>query len=290
MWLRITAGAVTKDLDIVCRLLGFVARRPTSVVEVLGQRNFEAFTALTTVHGDGWGMAWQGAADHALHSASSAESAISDPTYVRLARQPLGRAGILHLRWATPGLAVSPENTHPFVDGGFAFAHNGHVSPIDRLERLLTPESLAKLRGDTDSERYFRFVLQCIADEGDAEDGLRLALARLVREFPDASLNALMLTPTHLFGVHVNSRAAAPVTGLRDLFDSDAEIPDRHTDEYFAMDYRLTPESVHVVSSGVDPDGWTPVPEDTAAVVDLATLELRRLDGWAPERTQAPTE
>ena len=262
----------------MCRLLGYVARRPTSVVEVLGQRNFEAFTALTAVHGDGWGMAWQGPEDNTLHSASSAESAISDPTYAALAGQQLGRAGILHLRWATPGLPVSPENTHPFLDDGFAFAHNGHVSPIDRLERLLTAESLAKLRGDTDSERYFRFVLQCIAEQGDAEDGLRQALARLVREFPHASLNALMLTPTHLFGVHVNSQAAAPVTGLRDLFDSEEEIPHRHTDEYFAMDYRLTPESVHVISSGVDPDGWTPVPEDTAAMVDLASLELRRLD------------
>jgi predicted glutamine amidotransferase len=262
----------------VCRLLGYVARRPTSVVEVLGQQNFEAFTALTAVHGDGWGMAWQDPDDHTLRSASSADSAVRDPAYAQLARQRLGRAGILHLRWATPGLPVTPQNTHPFVDDGYAFAHNGHISPIDRLERLLTPESLAKLRGSTDSERYFRFVLQCIAERGDAVDGLRRALAGLVGEFPHASLNALMLSPTHLFGVHLNSQASAPVRGLRRLFDSDEEIPHRHTDEYFAMDFRLTASAVHVISSGVDPDGWTPVPEDTAAMVDLTSLELRRLD------------
>ena len=87
----------------MCRLLGYVARRPTSVVEVLGQRNFGAFTALTAVHGDGWGMAWQDPEDLTLRSARSADSAIHDPTYARLARQRLGRAGILHLRWATPG-------------------------------------------------------------------------------------------------------------------------------------------------------------------------------------------
>jgi hypothetical protein len=44
------------------------------------------------------------------------------------------------------------------------------------------------------------------------------------------------------------------------------------------MDFRLMPDAVHVISSGIDPEGWTPVPEDTAAAVDLTTLELRRLD------------
>jgi hypothetical protein len=99
-----------------------------------------------------------------------------------------------------------------------------------------------------------------------------------------------MLTPTHLFGVHINSRAPTPIEGLHELFSKEA-IPRRHIDdEYFAMDFRLTPDAVYVISSGIDPEGWTPVPKDTAAMVDLATLELTRLDGWAPERTESPRE
>ena len=47
-----------------------------------------------------------------------------------------------------------------------------------------------------------------------------------------------------------------------------------------------TPDAVHVISSGIDPDGWTPVPEDTAATVDLASLEITRLDGWATQRIE----
>lgn len=270
----------------MCRLLGYVARRPTSVVEVLGQQGFEAFTALTAVHGDGWGMAWQDPDEQTLRCASADGSAISDPTYSQLARQRLGRAGIVHLRWATPGLPLTPQNTHPFVDDGYAFAHNGHISPIDRLEGLLTKESRARLHGDTDSERYFRFVMQCIAEQGDDAAGLSQSLAVLVSEFPQASLNALMLTTTHLFGVHINSQASTPVEGLRALFDSDEAIPLRHTDdEYFAMDFRLMPDAVHVISSGIDPEGWTPVPENTAAMIDLASLELSRLDRW-PEPTE----
>lgn len=262
----------------MCRLLGYVSREPMSVVEVLGEEEFESFTALTAVHGDGWGMAWQDPGDRTIRCTTSAASAMDDPDYPRLARQPLGRAGMLHLRWATPGLPVTPENTHPFVEGGYAFAHNGHISPVDQLEGLLTPQSRGALRGTTDSERYFRFVLQNIADRGDDAEGLRQALAVLVHDFPHASLNALLLTPTHMFGVHINSRAAAPVEGLQELFATDDQIPLRHTDDYFTMDFRLTPDAVHVISSGIDPEGWTPVPEDTAAAVDLATLGLRRLD------------
>lgn len=272
----------------MCRLLGFVARRPTSMFEVLGQEHFDAFTALTAVHGDGWGMAWLDPASPTVRSVTSAESAIDDPAYSRLARQPLGRAGIVHLRWATPGLSVTPENTHPFVDGGYAFAHNGHIAPIDRLEGLLNREARSALRGDTDSERYFRFIRQCIAEQGDDSEGLSQALGVLTREFPESSLNALLMTPTHMFGVHINSKAPAPVDGLRELFGSTAEIPYRHTDDYFAMDFRLSTDAVHVISSGIDPEGWMPVPEDSAAAVDLASLEITRLDGWANQRTELP--
>ena len=43
------------------------------------------------------------------------------------------------------------------------------------------------------------------------------------------------------------------------------------------MDYRLTPDAVHVISSGLDQDGWTPVPEDSAVKVDLDRRAVERL-------------
>jgi len=262
----------------VCRLLGYVADRPIPVVEVLGADGFDRFTALTAVHGDGWGMAWR-AEDASIQSVSVADSASADPAYDSMGRTPLGRAGIVHLRWASDGLAVTPENTHPFVAtspvaGEVAFAHNGHIEQIDRLEGLLGEESRARLRGTTDSERYFRFVLDSVEKEQDLRAGVVRALDVLVREFPTSSLNALMLTPGAMFGVHVNSSAASPQRRLRELFDSEEEIPARHTTEYFAMDYRVQADAVHVISSGLDEEGWTPVPPDTAAMVDLGTREI----------------
>lgn len=260
----------------MCRLLGYVAAGPTSIAQVLGEPGLEAFTALTAVHGDGWGVAWKDSV-RGLRCASSPATATLDPTYAELTHRTLGPAGLLHLRWATGGLAVTPENTHPFHAGEYAFAHNGHISPISRLEALLTAQTRSELHGQTDSERYFRFVLQCITEAGDEATGLATALGVLMEEFPESSLNALMLTPTRMFAVHINSRASSPAQALRDLFEVEADIPDRHQSEYFAMDYRLTPDAVHVISSGLDEEGWTRVPEDTAAMVDLSTRRITRL-------------
>lgn len=261
----------------MCRLLGYVREEATSVADLLGEEGLERFTALTAVHGDGWGMAWRDG-EGGTSAVSSPESAARDPEYADLVRRPLGASGFLHLRWATGGLPVTEQNTHPFVDGDYAFAHNGHVSPIADLEGLLSPESRARLVGDTDSERYFRFLLQCVEEQGDLAAGVRHALGVLVRDFADCSLNALMLTPTHMVAVHVNSRATSPQEGLRQIFDNEDDVPPRHLTEYFAMDYRNDGCGLTVISSGLDEPGWTPVGEDVAVMVDLATRELTRLD------------
>jgi len=261
----------------MCRLLGWVRDRETSVEEVLGLDGLAGFTSLTAGHADGWGMAWRGD-DGEICTTTSPERADVDAAYDAHVRQPLGRAGLLHLRWATGGLPVAPRNTHPFFEGDHAFAHNGHVSPIADLEDLLTPECRERLVGDTDSERYFRFVLQCVDETGDLEDGVRHALAVLVERFPSSSLNALMLTPTHLVAIHVNSRADSPVEGLRALFDDADDVPPRHLTEYFAMDYRVDEQGIAVISSGLDEEGWTPVEGDTAVMIDLDTRAVTRID------------
>lgn len=260
----------------MCRLFGYVTESPCAVADLLGEEGLNAFTSLTSVHSDGWGMAWQ--TPEGTRSRSSPRSADIDETYRGLVEEPLSHAGFVHLRWATGGLDVRPENTHPFLTDDAAFAHNGHITPIADLEALLTPESRARLGGDTDSERYFHFVHQNVEECGDEAEGVTRALATLVKKFPRCSLNALMLTSTHMFAIHINSRADSPLRALRELFDDEDDIPPRHTKEYFAMDYRETDHGLEIVSSGLDQPGWTPVPADTAVMVDLATREITRLD------------
>lgn len=262
----------------MCRLLGYVSEGPESAVEGLGAEGFQTFTSLSALHGDGWGMAWSRPGGTGIETATSPMSAADDPAYSELAGQALGSAGLVHLRWATDGLAVHPMNTHPFSDGTRALAHNGSISPVDTLEGLLSEAGRARLRGTTDSERYFRLVLQCIEEHGDERAGLVHAVGLLHEHFPEASLNALFLTPTHLYAVHVNSRAATPLDDLRELFGSDDAMPHGHAAAYFDMAYRVSPTAVHVISSGLPDEGWTPVPSDSVLAIDLVSRAVEVLE------------
>jgi predicted glutamine amidotransferase len=262
----------------LCRLLGYASTGPASAVEGLGATEFQAFTSLSAVHGDGWGMAWSQPGGSGIGAATSPASAADDPAYFELAGQALGSAGLVHLRWATDGLVVHPMNTHPFTDGSHALAHNGSIAPIDTLESLLSERSRAQLSGTTDSERYFRLVLQCIEEAGDEREGLTRAVGTLHEHFPEASLNALFLTSSHLYAVHVNSGAATPLDDLRELFGSDDAMPHGHATAYFDMAYKVSPTAVHVISSGVPAEGWTPIPGDSILAIDLGTREIEVLD------------
>ena len=270
----------------MCRLLGYVSEIPESAVDGLGDVEFQTFTSLSALHGDGWGMAWSRPGDSGVETATSPMSAADDPAYFELAGQALGSSGLVHLRWATDGLVVAPMNTHPFTDGTYALAHNGSISPIATLDGLLSEASRARLEGTTDSERYFRFVLQCVEAEGDERSGLVRAVGTLREHFPQASLNALFLTPTRLYAVHVNSRAATPLDDLREFFGSDEAIPHGHASAYFDMAYKVSGSAVHVISSGLPDEGWLPVPGDSILAIDLATRDIEILDPRAVPSAQ----
>jgi predicted glutamine amidotransferase len=90
----------------------------------------------------------------------SAGSALDDPHFVAATQDRRSAASLVHLRWATSGIAVRPENSHPFLAGRIAMAHNGSIKPIGPLEGLLDAKTAATIRGATDSERYFGVIRQ----------------------------------------------------------------------------------------------------------------------------------
>ena len=259
----------------MCRLLGYVNTQPTSVRDALGSEAFDAFTALTCVHGDGWGMAWRDDQGH-TQTRSAPDSAASDADFLALSGTALSSAGFLHLRWATDGLPVAPENTHPFSSGQFAMAHNGSIKPMDRLRNLLSPASLEAMVGVTDSEMYFRFILEHISSYGENE-GIAMAVKIMSEQFPTSSLNALLLSESALYAIHMSTWAPPPIEDLRVMFEDEDDIPHGHADAYFDMAYDITEDSVHIVSSGLVGDHWLPVPRDTILRIDLLTREVTTL-------------
>jgi predicted glutamine amidotransferase len=236
----------------MCRLLGSVSRTPVTVDEVLGERR-DAFLALARRHGDGWGHAWSSGAG--VEVRKDPGSALTSPELAALAAGQPSTAAITHLRWATLGLPVGAANTHPFTDGTVAFAHNGSVSPPGALDALVAPDLAAERVGTTDSERYF-LALRTRMREEEPGTALRGTVAAVVAGGAAVgSLNALLLTPTHLYAVC----SYDPVS------DDD---PD-----YYPLLHRTLGDRVVVTSTGwTDSTGWSTVSNGQMLVVDRATL------------------
>jgi len=279
----------------MCRLLGYVSEARRPVEDVLGRAEFASFRDLSHLHRDGWGMAWLAPADAAgadaagdvapagaartlqegrLRARHSVLPAFEDPAFDALAELPLGRAGFVHLRWATSGLAVAESNTHPFLASGWAFAHQGSISSPERLDALLAPEWLGRRRGATDSERYFLYLLQCVEREGDLVGGIRQAVNDIVSVCGVASLNAMLLSPSSLVVVQGWAGLESPREDLLAAVAKPEDVPVDHLDAYFRLGYRRRQGDVVITSSGVAGPGFEEFPQDSILHVDLETRSM----------------
>jgi predicted glutamine amidotransferase len=258
----------------VCRLLGYCAREEAAVADLIGEEGLGALIALSELHADGWGMAWYEGADA---DAAGDEPVIrksplraDEPEFEKLARQPLSDLGLVHLRWATPGLEINDLNTHPFRCGHFAFAHNGAVHPQERLGEILPPEWEAKVAGTTESERYLLLIMSRLeANGGDMVAAITDAASQIERQFAPNSLNAILLSPQYLYGISWHDRDKVPAAKLRQ------RGYENRPDEiacYFDLSYLATSDAVVVASTGWAQDGWKPLPDRHVLVVERKTL------------------
>jgi predicted glutamine amidotransferase len=252
----------------MCRLLGYCASRCASLADLIGAAGLGEFTGLCALHGDGWGMAWYEGDEPVIRK--SPVRADREPEYDKLANEPLGDLGLVHLRWATPGLGVAQRNSHPFLAGQYAFAHNGAIHPQDRLPELLPAEWESRLSGTTDSERYFLRILSFLTGhDGDVVAAIAAAAADIDARFQPNSLNAILLSPSTLHAICWYHPGRVPEDKLR------ARGYDRAEDitSYFDLAYQATDSAVVVASSGWPQPGWTPVPNRHVLVADRRTLK-----------------
>ena len=252
----------------MCRLLGYVTRTPAALAELLGEEDLFEFTELSCKHGDGWGAAW--ATDTGVEVVKAPDAARMSSAFGRHVYEHAGDLGIVHLRWATLGLEVAPENTHPFTDGTVAFAHNGSIDSSSSLDALI-PADLRRLRmGSTDSERYFLAVLAEVMsenqlypnDRGRLAASVAAAVERIAASQAFTSLNAMIATPDELIAVC--------------CYDPVAEEKEEEPD-YYHLGYRVTPGAVIVSSSGWG-TGWSPLENGQILVVRRDTLDVSV--GW----------
>ncbi|MDT4972480.1 MAG: hypothetical protein QOG22_2623 [Pseudonocardiales bacterium] len=243
----------------MCRLLGHVTHTPTTLAGLLGEANLHQFTELSCKHGDGWGFA--SATDAGVQVVKAPGAARTSDVFGCQAHTNATDLGLVHLRWATLGLSVVPENTHPFTDGTIAFAHNGSVAPPSALDALISDELRPLRRGDTDSERYFLATL-ANARRTNPVEGLAATVARITESYEFSSLNAMIATPEELIAVC--------------RYDPIAQEKEDEPD-YYHLRIRATPDSVVVSSTGWGSgwgSGWTPLENGEILVIRRGTLDV----------------
>jgi predicted glutamine amidotransferase len=254
----------------MCRLLGWVSREPATAREVLGEESLAGFVRLARFHADGWGAAFDGPDGPAVEK--SLRSGDTDPAFATALSSRASRTGLVHTRWATPGLPIELRNTHPFTYNGSTFMHNGAIYPVDRLDSLLTEPWSSRLQGTTDSEKYF---LAIIAEREHTGTDLATAIARVVwrltRDYRPSSLNALLDTPSAVYAISDHDPHA--------VMGSPLSPPERNASvdhaTHFNLYHHSTDDAVVVASSGfvpADADGWALLPNHTVLEIDKATL------------------
>jgi glutamine amidotransferase len=111
----------------------------------------------TAINADGFGVAWYDQrAEPGLYR--DVYPAWSDPNLRSIAEQVCSPLFMAHVR-ASTGTATSRNNCHPFVQGQWAFMHNGQIGGFEgfrrKAEHLITDELYLTRKGATDSEALF---------------------------------------------------------------------------------------------------------------------------------------
>lgn len=260
----------------MCRLYALSANEPTRVeCGLVRSQNAlmrqSARDAEGLANGHGWGVADY--KDGLPMVEKQTWAAFHGEHFSKTASRVYARTVIAHVRRATVG-EPSIENTHPFTLGRFIFAHNGTVPGFERVrERLLErtdPLHRAEIRGQTDSEHVFHYLMTLWSHGpqtdllGTVKAGLEQVIAWCAELAPGrpVGLNIVLSDGERLVGSRLNRTLwflerrevmQCPICGQ----------PHVHHDH--ATRYR----SVEVASEPLTPgEAWKGVPDATVYEVD----------------------
>jgi predicted glutamine amidotransferase len=150
-------------------------------------------------------------------------AAYEDQQFAQEAREISSRLFIAHVRHAS-GSPVTLRNTHPFVQDGRLFAHNGVIGDLPALERELG-SAMSMVGGETDSERYFALITREIERTHDVGEGIVSAARWIAERLPVFSLNCVLITESELWALrypdthqlHMLERVPGGSSGRRHL-------------------------------------------------------------------------
>ncbi|MGV1088022.1 MAG: class II glutamine amidotransferase [Mycobacterium sp.] len=175
------------------------------------------------------------------------------------AQEMTGTTFLAHVRYATTG-TLDVANTHPFLQYGRLFAHNGVVEGLDRLDDRLGSLGASDLVvGQTDSERVFALITAAIRSrDGDVTAGLLDAVSWIAGNLPVYALNILLTTATGVWALRYPGTHDLYVLDRREPSTSEAGSLDMRTHRIHARSAHLKAlPSVVLASEPMDDEpGW----------------------------------
>lgn len=193
-------------------------------------------------HGDGWGIVtWEGGKP--VYLGREPRDAFTDPAFEAACGKgdsmKLSSPIIAHLRKASIGLKVR-ENTHPFVVGDWAFAHNGTIRRL-------------KLRYTTDSQWFFESIISDYEENGKDLVSAITKNVKLVREvYPYSSMTFLMSNGKRFYA-------------FRDAAENA---------EYYGMYFALTDMGIVLCQEKFCKESWQELENGSLLTVDCGNLSF----------------
>lgn len=175
-------------------LLADLLYRP---VNSLIMQSYQARERAEPLNGDGFGVGWYVPdVDPTPCVQRSVSPAWSNNNLQNLAAKTRATSLFAHVRAASPGMAVTEANVHPFAYDRFMWMHNGVVAGFHKIKRplreSLKDEFYDMIQGTTDSEHAFALFLNNLRvpfGEVDGEE-MRRALVETIARLNDWTHNA----------------------------------------------------------------------------------------------------
>jgi predicted glutamine amidotransferase len=181
-------------------LLADLLYRP---VNSLIMQSYHARERAEPLNGDGFGVGWYvPEIDPSPCVQRSVSPAWSNQNLQNLAAKTRATCVFAHVRAASPGMAVTDANVHPFAYDRFMWMHNGGVSGFHRIKRplreSLKDEFYDMIQGTTDSEHAFAVFLNCLRTPfGETSDEeMRRALVETISRLDEWTQSAGITEPS----------------------------------------------------------------------------------------------
>ena len=265
----------------MCRLLGIIASEPTEFRIVLRDAP-RSMAELSKAHPDGWGLAVFGGTDTSgwsLHKGISCAG--EDEVFHRHAVGSRGEVLVAHIRQRTVGM-TSLDNTHPFHSGRWVFAHNGTIKDLEWLGAQISDARRAQVRGQTDSELFFAYLLTRLDAAGitdspatKATDVVVRSAANEARARPDFGAFNFLLSDGASIYAHRYGRTMV----LLERGPDDEVRPSRRSQDGTIVEtpWSQRRRAIIIASEQMTDEPWEPIDEGVMLRLDRMPLPRWRL-------------